>query len=44
MGFKTMAQLFQHPLTKNGLEQFMSDWDKGGLHILDELKKDAGTE
>lgn len=43
MGFKTMAMLFAHPLTKNGLDGFLKDWEKGGLHILEELKKEAGT-
>ena len=43
MGFKTMGMLFGHPLTKNGLDGFLSDWQKGGLHILEEIKKEAGT-
>ena len=43
MGFKTMAMLFQHPLTKNGLQQFAEDWAKGGLHVLQEIKDEAGT-
>lgn len=38
MGFKTMAQLFNHPLTKSGLDAFLKDWDKAGLHILEEIK------
>ena len=44
MGYKTMEMLFKHPLTKNGLEQFSADWEKGGLHILEELKQQAGTQ
>lgn len=30
MPFKVLGQLFQHPLTDKGLEQFLSDWRKGG--------------
>ena len=30
MPFKVLAQLFNHPLTDKGLEQFLSDWHKGG--------------
>jgi transaldolase len=30
MPFKVMEQLFNHPLTDKGLEQFLSDWHKGG--------------
>ena len=41
MGLKTMEMLFKHPLTKNGLDAFLGDWDKGGLHILEELKKEG---
>ena len=28
--FKVLQQLFNHPLTDKGLEQFLSDWHKGG--------------
>jgi len=30
MPFKVLEQLFNHPLTNKGLEQFLSDWHKGG--------------
>jgi transaldolase len=30
MPFKVFDQLFNHPLTDKGLEQFLSDWQKGG--------------
>ena len=30
MPFKVLKQLFKHPLTDKGLEQFLSDWHKGG--------------
>jgi transaldolase len=30
MPFKVLDQLFNHPLTDKGLEQFLSDWHKGG--------------
>ena len=30
----TFADLFKHPLTEKGLEQFMSDWSKTGQSIL----------
>ncbi|HYJ46396.1 MAG TPA: fructose-6-phosphate aldolase [Pyrinomonadaceae bacterium] len=30
MPFKVLTQLFNHPLTDKGLEQFLSDWHKGG--------------
>jgi transaldolase len=30
MPFKVLEQLFNHPLTDKGLEQFLSDWHKGG--------------
>jgi transaldolase len=30
MPLKVLNQLFQHPLTDKGLEQFLSDWRKGG--------------
>ena len=38
MGLKTMEMLFKHPLTKNGLEGFLQDWEKGGLHIMEAAK------
>ena len=28
MPFKVMLQLFNHPLTEKGLEQFLTDWRK----------------
>ncbi len=42
MGFKTLAALFNHPLTKSGLDSFLKDWGGAGLHILEEIKKEAG--
>ena len=30
MPFKVLGQLFDHPLTDKGLEQFLSDWRKAG--------------
>ena len=30
MPYKVLDQLFNHPLTDKGLEQFLSDWNKGG--------------
>ena len=30
MPFKVLGQLFDHPLTDKGLEQFLSDWHKRG--------------
>ncbi|HEY0384824.1 MAG TPA: fructose-6-phosphate aldolase [Pyrinomonadaceae bacterium] len=30
MPFKVIEQLFKHPLTDRGLEQFLSDWKKSG--------------
>ena len=44
MGFKTMSMLFNHPLTKSGLDSFLKDWGGAGLHILEEIKKEAGVE
>ena len=41
MGLKTMEMLFKHPLTKNGLEGFLKDWEKGGLQIMDVVKGTA---
>lgn len=32
--FKTMGQLFKHPLTDIGLKGFLDDWNKAGLSIL----------
>jgi transaldolase len=28
MPFKVLDQLFNHPLTERGLEQFLKDWGK----------------
>lgn len=33
MPFKVLEQLFRHPLTDKGLEQFLSDWKKAGLRL-----------
>jgi transaldolase len=30
MPFKVLDQLFNHPLTDKGLEQFISDWHRSG--------------
>ena len=35
MPLKIMAELFKHPLTDKGLKQFLDDWNKAGLHILE---------
>jgi len=35
MPLKIMAMLFKHPLTDKGLKQFLDDWNKAGLHILE---------
>lgn len=35
MPFKILQQLFHHPLTDKGLKQFLEDWGKAGLHILE---------
>jgi transaldolase len=35
MPFKIIGQLFKHPLTDKGLEQFLGDWNKAGLSILE---------
>jgi transaldolase len=43
MGFKTMEMLFNHPLTKSGLDSFLKDWNNAGLHIIEELKAEAGA-
>jgi transaldolase len=34
MPLKIIGQLFKHPLTDKGLEQFLGDWNKAGLTIL----------
>ncbi|MGV3614306.1 MAG: fructose-6-phosphate aldolase [Fimbriimonas sp.] len=34
MPMKIIGQLFKHPLTDKGLEQFLGDWNKAGLTIL----------
>ncbi len=31
MPFKVLEQMYKHPLTSIGLEQFMADWKKSGL-------------
>lgn len=31
MPFKVLEQMYKHPLTTIGLEQFMADWKKSGL-------------
>lgn len=41
MPFKIINQLFGHPLTKSGLDSFLNDWNKAGLHILEEIKASA---
>ncbi len=30
---KVLQQLYNHPLTTQGLEQFLSDWEKSGLEL-----------
>jgi transaldolase len=35
MPLKFIAMLFKHPLTDKGLKQFLDDWNKAGLHILE---------
>ncbi len=35
MPFKVMEQLFHHPLTDIGLERFLDDWRRAGLHIFE---------
>lgn len=35
MPMKIMSMLFKHPLTDKGLKQFLDDWNKAGLHILE---------
>ncbi len=35
MPFKILQMLFKHPLTDSGLERFLSDWNKAGLHIFE---------
>ncbi|MCY3929036.1 MAG: fructose-6-phosphate aldolase [Acidobacteria bacterium] len=34
--FKTLSQLYRHPLTDIGLNQFLSDWEKTGRSFDDE--------
>lgn len=31
MPFKVLEQMYKHPLTSNGLDQFLADWKKSGL-------------
>lgn len=33
MPFKVLKQLFQHPLTDHGLEQFLGDWGKANISL-----------
>lgn len=33
MPFKVLKQLFHHPLTDRGLEQFLGDWGKAGISL-----------
>jgi len=35
MPFKILGMLFKHPLTDKGLKQFLDDWNKAGLSIID---------
>lgn len=35
MPLKIMGMLYKHPLTDKGLHQFLEDWNKAGLHILE---------
>ncbi len=35
MPYKIIEDLFKHPLTDAGLERFLGDWNKAGLHILE---------
>jgi len=35
MPLKIISMLFKHPLTDKGLKQFLDDWNKAGLHILE---------
>jgi len=35
MPLKIMSMMFKHPLTDKGLKQFLDDWNKAGLHILE---------
>lgn len=41
MPFKIMGMMFKHALTDKGLAQFLSDWNKAGLHILEETGASA---
>lgn len=34
MPLKIITQLYKHPLTDNGLKQFLADWNNAGLSIL----------
>ena len=38
MPYKVLAQLFKHPLTDIGLDRFLDDWHKAGLHIFEKAK------
>lgn len=35
MPLKIISMLFKHPLTDKGLKQFLDDWNKAGLHIIE---------
>ena len=34
--FKTLSQLYRHPLTDIGLNQFLADWEKTGRSFDDD--------
>ncbi|HKD44963.1 MAG TPA: fructose-6-phosphate aldolase [Candidatus Angelobacter sp.] len=34
MPFKILDMMFKHPLTDRGLEQFLKDWDKAKVHLV----------
>jgi len=38
MPLKIMQMLFKHPLTDSGLQRFLDDWNKAGLHIFEPAK------
>jgi transaldolase len=38
MPLKIMKDLFHHPLTDAGLQRFLDDWNKAGLHILEPVR------
>lgn len=38
MPFKTLEQLFNHPLTDTGLKRFLDDWNAAGLSIFSPAK------